>query len=161
MATHDDDISIRPYCATDQAAIRAILSAIGWEEHYIAGIEQAAVALAARDDAAVYCAWRDQLPLGFVLVELHGWNRLAQLQGLAVAPAAQRQGVASALVAQAEAFARGLGARGIYVDTPVDNARGRRFYEAMSYRAAYVMPRYYDDALDGVTYQKFFDDDAH
>lgn len=157
MATDSDSLTIRPYQASDQAAIRAILGAIGWEERYITGIEQAAGALSQRADAVVYCAWRVNAPLGFILVELHGWNRLAQIQGLAVPPAAHRQGVASMLVARAESFAREQNARGIYVDTPVDNERGRRFYEAVGYRAAYVMPRYYDDALDGVTYQKFFD----
>jgi ribosomal protein S18 acetylase RimI-like enzyme len=42
------------------------------------------------------------------------------------------------------------------VDTPTTNERGRRFYEALGYRQGYLMPRYYEDALDGVTYQKFF-----
>jgi hypothetical protein len=33
---------------------------------------------------------------------------------------------------------------------------GRKFYEATGYQLGYVMPRYYEDQLDGVTYQKFF-----
>lgn len=95
--------------------------------------------------------------IGFIFVEYHAWNRLAQIQGLAVDPAFYRQGVASALVAHAEAFARQHHARGIYVDTPTTNERGRQFYEALGYQTGYIMPRYYADTLDGVTYQKFFD----
>ena len=97
------DIEIRTYSDADQPAIRAILTAIGWAERYIAAFEDAAATLARRADAAVYLARRSSETVGFIFVELHGWNRLAQIQGLAVAPAAQRQGVASALVAQAEA----------------------------------------------------------
>ena len=50
-------------------------------------------------------------------------------------------------------------ARGIYVDTPTLNRKGRDFYEAVGYSFGYEMPRYYEDNLDGVTYQKFFADD--
>ena len=69
----------------------------------------------------------------------------------------RRFGAATALVANAETFARSHGMRGIYVDTPVNNLGGRRFYEALGYDFGYLMPRYYEDLLDGVTYQKFFE----
>jgi len=98
--------------------------------------------------------------IGFVFVEYHEWNRLAQIQGLAVDAAYQRNSAASALVARAQEHARACRARGIYVDTPTTNDRGRRFYEAIGYQVGYIMPRYYEEALDGVTYQKFFDDRA-
>jgi ribosomal protein S18 acetylase RimI-like enzyme len=48
-------------------------------------------------------------------------------------------------------------ARGIYVDTPTRNSGGRKFYEAAGYQVGYILPRYYEDKLDGITYQKFFD----
>ncbi len=148
--------SIEPYQAADRPAIRQILEAIGWDEHYIVSFEQAAEHFAQRADAAVYLARLDETHVGFLFVQFYAWNRLCQIHGLAVHPAFQRRGVASALVAQAEAYARACGARGIYVDTPVTNAGGRRFYEAVGYQLGYIMPRYYNDALDGVTYQKFF-----
>ncbi len=113
--------SIEPYQAPDRSAIRRILEAIGWEEHYIVAFEQAADSLARRDDAAVYVARLEGTTVGFIFVQFHAWNRLCQIQGLAVDPAVQRRGVASVLVAQAEAYARAHGARGIYVDTPVTN----------------------------------------
>jgi ribosomal protein S18 acetylase RimI-like enzyme len=76
---------------------------------------------------------------------------------LAVSPEFQRQGAASALVARAEEFARSKKTRGIYVDTPTTNTGGQKFYEAAGYQLGYIMPRYYEDRLDGVTYQKFFE----
>jgi ribosomal protein S18 acetylase RimI-like enzyme len=51
---------------------------------------------------------------------------------------------------------RGEGGRGLYVDTPVTNELGRSFYEALGYRQAYVVPEYYDEGFDGVTYLKLF-----
>src|SRR3712207_4455115 len=91
---------------------------------------------------------------GFVSVEFREWNRLGQLQGLAVDPALKRRGIASALVRRAEGFVREEG--GLHVDTPVTNEIGRGFYEALGYRQAYVMPEYYGEGLDGVTYLRLF-----
>lgn len=42
------------------------------------------------------------------------------------------------------------------MDTPVTNEIGGSFYEALDYWQAYVMPEYYDEGLDGVTYLKLF-----
>ena len=95
--------------------------------------------------------------VGFIYVRLHTWNQLTQIEGLAVDVSHQRKGIASELVKKAERFAREKGARGIYVDTPTLNSKGRGFYEAIGYKFGYEMPRYYEDNLDGVTYQKFFD----
>ena len=89
-------------------------------------------------------------------VEYREWNRLGQVQGLAVDPALKRRGIASELVRRAEEFVRAEGGRGLYADTPVTNETGRSFYKALGYRQAYVMPGYYDEGLDGVTYLKLF-----
>lgn len=150
-------IQIVSFQMEDQVHIRRILESIGWDEHYILSFEQAAVHFARNDNSAVYMANLQAVTIGFVFVEFHAWNRLAQIQGLAVDSAFHRYGAASALVSHAEGFAHTCGARGIYVDTPTTNERGRRFYEAIGYQAGYIMPRYYEEALDGVTYQKFFD----
>jgi len=150
-------LTIMPYQPADQPYIRAILTRIGWQERYIAGVERSAADLALRDDAAVYAAHREGIIVGMIIVELHAWNGLAQIQWRAVEPPMQRQGVATMLVAAAERFAQAHSMRGIYLDTPIDNERGRRFYEAVGFRVGYIMPRYYADAQDGVTYQKFWD----
>ncbi len=97
---------------------------------------------------------------GFVSVEFRSWNRLGQLHGLAVNPRLRRRGVASALIGRAEGFVRGEGGRGLYADTPVTNEIARGFYEALGYRRAYLMPGYYDEGLNGVTYFKLFADKA-
>lgn len=153
-------IQIGPFQTDDPKHIRRILESIGWDEHYILAFEQAAIQFARNSNSAVFMARRQEVTIGFVFVEFHIWNRLAQIQGLAVDPSLHRHGAASALVSQAEAFARTCGARGVYVDTPTTNERGRLFYEAIGYQVGYIMPRYYEENLDGVTYQKFFDKTA-
>jgi ribosomal protein S18 acetylase RimI-like enzyme len=151
-------VSIVDYSDEHRSAIRRILEPIGWAEQYITASEHNADVFSQNSNIyGVYIAMHRNAVIGFIYVQFHDWNQLAQIQGLAVEPTEQRQGIASALVDKAEVFAQVKKARGIYVDTPVSNAKGRNFYEAVGYKCAYIMPRYYEDALDGVTYQKFFD----
>jgi ribosomal protein S18 acetylase RimI-like enzyme len=152
------EISITSYSPAHQSAIRQILERIGWAEQYILAAERNAEAFSQdRSVYGVFIAAVGSSVVGFIYAQFYEWNRLAQIQGLAVDPGYHRQGVASKLVKNAERFARERGARGIYVDTPTLNQRGRNFYEAIGYSYGYEMPRYYEDNLDGVTYQKFFD----
>ena len=154
-------IDIVPYDAVrHRGGVREILAKNGWEEQYIAG-QLAGLDVLSGDQLpgtrAKVCVSETEDGLsGFVSVEYREWNRLGQLQGLAVDPALKRRGIASTLVHRAEQFVRGAGGRGLYVDTPVTNAPGRSFYEALGYGQAYVMPEYYDEGLDGVTYLKLF-----
>ena len=151
-------ISITGYSRANQADIRRILERIGWAEQYIAAAERNAEAFSHDQSLyGVFLATIGSSVVGFIFVQFHVWNQLAQIDGLAVDPSYHRQGVASELVKKAEEFAKEKGARGIYVDTPTLNQRGRNFYEAIGYSYGYEMPRYYEDNLDGVTYQKFFD----
>jgi ribosomal protein S18 acetylase RimI-like enzyme len=144
--------------AEHQYIVRPILQSIGWDEHYIAAFETLPAQFARQPDRmSGYVGFREGEPVGFVFVEHHLWNGLSQIQGLAVHAACQRQGIAAELVHKAEQFAISCRARGVYVDTPITNTGGRRFYEAIGYQLGYIMPRYYENALDGVTYQKFFD----
>ncbi|MCA9839619.1 MAG: GNAT family N-acetyltransferase [Trueperaceae bacterium] len=149
-------MKISAYRTEDAIHIRQILTDVGWDERYIKAFEQAAEHLSQESHSAVYLAQLSNETAGFIFVEYRTWNRLAQIQGLAVAPSFFRKGVASELVKKVEDFARSQQARGIYVDTPINNDRGRRFYESIGYKLGYLMPQYYDDGLDGVTYQKFF-----
>jgi ribosomal protein S18 acetylase RimI-like enzyme len=151
-------ITILDYLPEFQPSIRVILTKIGWAEQYIAAMEQNATLFSKdKENYGVYVAMSGGAVIGFLYVQYYAWNQLCQIQGLAVDPEFQRQGIASALVARAEDFAKTKKARGIYVDTPTRNTGGRKFYEAMGYQFGYIMPRYYEDKLDGVTYQKFFD----
>ena len=151
-------ITIVDYIHDYQSSIRDILTKIGWAEQYIVAMEEAANIFAEdKEHYGVYSAVSNGVAIGYLYLQYSAWNQLCQIQGLAVSPEFQRQGIASALVAQAEQFARSKNARGIYVDTPTTNTGGRKFYEAIGYQLGYIMPRYYEDKLDGVTYQKFFD----
>src|SRR5215212_3982281 len=154
-------IDIVPYDAMrHRRGVREILAKNGWEDRYIAGQLAGLDALSGdplpgmRSKVCI-CEVGERLS-GFVCVEYRAWNRLGQLHGLAGDPAFKRRGIASELVRRAEKFVRAEGGRGIYVDTPLTNETGRIFYEALGYRQAYVMPEYYDEGLDGVTYLKLF-----
>jgi len=154
-------IDIVPYDAVrHRRAVRELLAKNAWQEHYIAGQLAALDALSGdpipktRTKVCV-CEAQERLS-GFVCVQYREWNRLGQLQGLAVEPALKRRGIASELVHRVEEFVRAEGGRGLYVDTPVTNEVGRSFYEALGYQQAYVMPEYYEEGIDGVTYLKIF-----
>jgi ribosomal protein S18 acetylase RimI-like enzyme len=149
--------SIVDYSPEYKSSIRSVLTKIGWAEGYISAMEGAADIFSKdKENCAVYLALAEKEPVGYLYVQYYAWNQLCQIQGLAVSPNFQRRGVASALAARAEEFARLKHARGIYVDTPTSNTGGRNFYEAIGYQLGYIMPRYYEASLDGVTYQKFF-----
>lgn len=150
-------LTIIDYSPAYKASIRGILTRIGWAEQYVSAMESAVDVFSAdRETYGVYLAVSNQEAVGYLYVQYYAWNQLCQIQGLAVRPDFHRQGAASALVARAEEFAHAKNARGIYVDTPTTNTGGRKFYEAIGYQLGYIMPRYYEDKLDGVTYQKFF-----
>src|SRR5215217_5815919 len=140
-------IDIVPYDPMrHRRGVREVLAKNGWEEHYItgqlAGLDVlSADPLPGTHGKVCVCEVEDRLS-GFVCVEYREWNRLGQVQGLAVDPAHKRQGIASVLVRRVEEFVRAEGGRG--------------FYEALGYRQAYLMPEYYDEGLDGVTYLKLF-----
>ena len=156
--TREQTITILDYSPEYRSSIRQILAKIGWAEQYISSAEQNVQNLAQdKENHGVYVAVKEAEATGFLYVQYYAWNQLCQIHGLAVSPEFQRQGVASALVARAEEFAHSKDARGIYVDTPTTNSGGRKFYEAIGYQLGYIMPRYYEDHLDGVTYQKFFE----
>ena len=149
--------SIIDYQPGFQPSIRTILIKIGWAEQYVTAAEQNMQNLSTdKETYGVYLAVSGERAVGFLYVQYYAWNRLCQIHGLAVDVDFHRQGIASALVTRAEEFARSKKARGIYVDTPTNNNRGRNFYEAIGYQLAYIMPQYYEAGLDGVTYQKFF-----
>ena len=151
-------LTILNYSPNYQSSIRAILTKIGWAEPYIASAEQNMQTLSQdKETYGTYVAVVNEAAAGFLYVQYYAWNQLCQIHGLAVDPEFQCHGIASALVGRAEDFARTKKARGIYVDMPTLNRGGRKFYETIGFQLGYIMPRYYEDQLDGVTYQKFFE----
>lgn len=148
---------IRSYEPNDSTDIIAVLRRIGWAEQFVEGQLSSIQAFAANTDyARVYVGSTVDQIVGFGTVQFEPWNRLGQIHGLVVDPAWRRHGLAATLAKEAEMFVRELGGRGIFVDTPINNYGGRRFYEAIGYNHDYTMTEYYDDSVDGVTYVKFF-----
>jgi ribosomal protein S18 acetylase RimI-like enzyme len=138
------------------AEIAALLREHGWSHRQIMGQLDALDALAASEDGLALIATSAGAVDGFISLQVHAWNRLAQIHGLAVRHDQLRRGYATRLIEAAEAFALDRECRGIYVDTPVDNEVARAFYLARGYSEDYRMSRYYADDLDGITYVKFF-----
>ena len=152
-------LTVVAFAAAHRAAVRDLLVEHGWEEPFVEGQLGALDWLSDEPvEGRAFTAIVRGEPAGYVSVQFHHWNRLAQIHGLAVRAELHRRGIASALVAEAERACRAWGARGMYVDTPVTNAAGRALYEALGFREAYTMPRFYGPGVDGVTYQRFFDE---
>ena len=90
-------IDIVPYDAMrHRRGAREVLAKNGWEEHYIAGQLAGLDVLSGdplpgRRGKVCVCEVEERLS-GFVCVEYREWNRLGQLQGLAVDPALKRRG---------------------------------------------------------------------
>lgn len=148
---------VRPYEPRDLGDISSVLRSVGWAQQFVEGQLSSVKAFAANsDNARVYVGSTANGVEGFSTVLFEPWNRLGQIHGLVIDPAHRRHGLAAALIKEAETFVRERGGRGIFVDTPINNDGGRRFYEAVGYTLDYTMTEYYDEGLDGVTYVKFF-----
>ena len=149
---------VRPeiFSHIEQRHIFNLLSNIGWNDAQITGQEQSILHFLQDRDSVVFFALEGDQVAGYATCQFYRWNRLGQIHGLAVDPKYRRLGIAAQLIKECEQFLQEKGARGVYVDTPVNNEGGRKFYEAIGYTEAYIMPQYYDAGQDGVTYQKFF-----
>ena len=133
-----------------------LMKSAGWNERQIEGQLSAIHRLAKEEDGEVLVAKAGNELFGYILVEFHKWNRLGQIQGLIVHPGQRRQGIGTQLVNKAEDFVSNKGARGIYVDTPVDNDGGRKFYMEIGYKEDCIRSEYYDTGMDAVIYLKMF-----
>lgn len=141
---------------SDEQSILDLIARIGWNEAQANGQVESIGHFLKDSNACVYFAQNGEMIHAFITCQFTSWNRLGQIHGLVVDPDCRRQNLASRLVQKAETFLLEKGARGVYVDTPVDNLGGKLFYEACGYHAGYIMPEYYDYGKDGITYQKFF-----
>lgn len=157
MSSSPSAVTVRRYAPKDSNDIRTALELVGWAEQFVEGqLSSIQVFATNTEHARVHVAVIAGQVAGFSTVLFEPWNRLGQIHGLVVHPAWRRHGLAATLVHEAETFVREIGGRAIFVDTPIDNDGGRRFYEAMGYVHDYTMTEYYGEGLDGVTYVKFF-----
>ena len=149
-------LALAPYREDDDDLLIRLITGVRWNERQIQGQLTAIHRLAGDSNGKVIVTGEDEGLVGYIVAEFHEWNRLGQIQGLVVHPDHRRRGIASRLVSEVEDFMKEKGARGIYVDTPVTNEGGRRFYEAIGYAEDYIMTEYSDEGQDGVTYLKLF-----
>lgn len=113
--------------------------------------------LSGADEEVFLTAEIEGVPLGFVYAKAETladrvWNMLA----LAVAPPHQRAGIGKMLVSGLEAELRQRGQRLMLVDTSstAEYSGTRRFYQAMQYEQAAVIPDFWADGDDKVSFVK-------
>ncbi len=156
-STDSAQIKIRPIDKKDLVQIESILKIIGWADQYVSGQLECINTLSARNTGEACVATINNVVVGFIQIEHHKWNRLSHIHGLVVHPNYRRLGIAKKLVESVEISSKNRGNRGIFVDTPVDNLAGRKFYTSIGFAQGYIMPQFYESELDGVTFQKFFE----
>lgn len=98
---------------------------------------------------------RADVPMGFAFAQAEAMtDRTWNLRAIAVVPDIHGRGVGTALLRAMEAALSG--ARLIVIDTTQqpEQARARRFYAARGYRKVSVIPGYFGDDEDRVTFIK-------
>jgi len=80
-------------------------------------------------------------PIGFVVARAVADE--GEILSIAVDPTSGIRGAGRALMLAAEALVRGRGARSMFLEVAVDNARARRLYGGLGYEAAGVRRNYY------------------
>ena len=132
------------------------MESVRWNAQQIEGQLEAIEKFLKDRHSLVILAWDHEEMIGYISAQFYGWNRLGQIHGLVVHPECRRKGYASRLVQEVEGFMKACRARGVYVDTPVNNAAGCAFYRSNDFKEAYVMPEYYDEGVDGITFLKLY-----
>ena len=92
----------------------------------------------ANRESVIFLALRDGEPVGFTQLypsfSSVSARRTWILNDLYVVPSCRGQGVGSALLERARAHAQETGAKGLGLQTAVDNLNAQRLYEALGYR---------------------------
>lgn len=91
--------------------------------------------------------------VGFVIAEFEP-PEIGHLITIDVAPHRQRQHIGSLLLAEIEGWLWRLGAKAIYLETPVDDTGARGFYERHDYFAFEQIEGYYNDKTAGLVMMK-------
>lgn len=150
------DFEITEYSMQGVSGVQLILKQLNWTPSQIAGQVESLSKFSSSEKDKVYVAKVANQIVGYISLEIHSWNNLAQIQGLAVDPRQRRHSIGTKLVREIEGYVKEKKVRGIYMDTPVTNTGGRKFYENLGYRQDYIMTEYYDAGVDGVTNLKLF-----
>ena len=151
-----DKFIFTSYQQKDNKSLNSLIKSVGWNERQIKGQLDAIHQLVRDSNGRVIIAKENNKLIGYICAKFNEWNRLGKIHGLIVHSKKRRKKIGSHLVEAIEKFMEDKKARGIYVDTPLNNKRGREFYETLGYNQDYKMTGYYDKGIDGVTYVKFF-----
>lgn len=153
---HIVKLSAKDYSENLKSQLRKLLESVGWNQRQIDGQIESIEKFLNDNHSIVFIALENEDIIGYITAQFYSWNRLGQIHGLVVDTNHRKRGLASNLVKEAEVFMKDSQARGVYVDTPVNNISGCTFYKKIGYKQAYIMPEYYDEGLDGVTFLKLF-----
>ncbi|MGL6097426.1 MAG: GNAT family N-acetyltransferase, partial [Fimbriiglobus sp.] len=151
-------VRIRAARRTDLADIAAVLAAqdtFHGNERAVANARLTA-AVGRRTLGRVLVAHTDDGPAGVAWVRADEWAGTANLELLAVTPAARRAGVGSALLAAAEREATAAGGRALlaHIQSATWFAGIRQFLARHGFTAAGELPDFYPDGYARVTYAK-------
>lgn len=92
--------------------------------------------------------------LGSALVLFRRGSRTARLYSIARRIEARGTGVGAVLVAAVERAARARGCTRLRLEVRLDNAAARKLYQRLGFVAVADLPAYYEDASDGLRYEK-------
>lgn len=102
-----------------------------------------------RGESIIFLATNAGAAVGFVQLypsfDSLTMRRLWVLNDLFVPPAARRQGVAQALMTRAARFAKQTRAKGLILETAVDNRAAQKLYETLGWKRDTAFYRYYLD----------------
>jgi ribosomal protein S18 acetylase RimI-like enzyme len=100
-----------------------------------------------REESVIFLAFDDETAVGFI--QLYGsfdsvaMQRLWILNDLFVVPAARKQGVAKLLMDRARQLAVETKAKGLILETAVDNLPAQKLYEKLGWKRDQEFYRYY------------------
>lgn len=102
-----------------------------------------------RDEAVIFLAMDGEHPMGFVQLypsfDSVTMRRVWILYDLFVAPSARKCGVAKLLMERARQFAIETKAKGLILETAVDNIPAQKLYEQLGWKRDTAFHRYYLD----------------
>lgn len=106
------------------------------------------------DQCVFLVAYRDETPLGYLLILFHRGTRLARLYSIAVEPEARGYGIAKLLLQAGETKSLDFGAIHLRLEVGQDNASAINLYRSLGFREFGLLQNYYDDQTDALRMQK-------
>ena len=135
-------LMIRNALLSDAATVAALAQQL-WPHHEAAQLLEEFEPLLEDENAAVFLAFSDDMPVGFAQCQLrHDYvegtasSPAGYLEGIFVVPAYQKQGIARALLASCEKWAKEQGCVEFASDCELSNTNSLRFHLSMGFEEA-------------------------